>query len=1053
MPFPDATSSQGVIVSYQTRLGIVSYDQCLDHDTGQWLKENEKVQGVVLMRKLQHTMEVLPKVKALADDINGIQRVPRNWDQRLSDWVTSTPPEVVKTPGRLLPGVELQTYYDREDLVDRTTHTVRTNLFSGIALVVVILMMFISNVRTAFIVAINMPLALLFSFSVLYLRGKSANLLSIGAVDFGIICDSTVIIVENIYRNLATGQFADKTMKERILLAVREVDTALFFSTLIMVVAFMPLFTMQGAEGELFGPMAQTYAFALGGALFFAMTLTPVLCMYLFKGMKPREDNFFVKFLKGRYLWQLRLCLRYRFTTIVVMLALMVITAAWPLQMIGREFMPELEEGNLWIRGVFPINENLDAVRDGVNRFRNTVMRTDYTITDDTLKDLPNARWLDGQKKEQHGVPDKVVAKLAAMKPPLDKIKRERVMAKLAAMKAALDKLEPEAKLKAEQGVEKQASHFDNLDAFVDELKKHLDSDELNRFREPILKHTARRAYPEVEAILVQEGRPDDGTDPSLFNNVEVYVPFRKHKDWREVTRPNGITQVRTRRDITADLTEELAKTSPGVEWAFSQYIRDNVMEGMTGVKGDNCVKIIGPDLKGLEDIASKVKDKLLAIRGVEDVGIYRVMGQSNLEFAVDKKKCERFGLQVADVAAVVQTLVHGYPATQMVEGEKTFDTTLRLPFQRRRDEASILEARVDVWNRTLTPGSIPNTGQTTTVGPSIQGPSPTGTANPNPTTVGLYMAPFNSFPAGLRVKDVVSPVDDMGRVREPVEFVQNKDGTLTSGTVVEEQPDRLVLRDAQGKVTAIAKQDIKDRRTDYGEFTRPAGSIISREQGKRFIAVKFAVRDRDLASAVDEVEKRTRDLIKPPYRVQFGGEFEQMQDAEARLMVIIPASLGLICVFLYIAFRSIVDVLVILSNVFDVAIGGIWALYLTGTHFNVSSAVGFISLFGVAIMEGLLMIGYFNALRHRGLPVYEAITEGATKRVRPVMITALTAIFGLLPDALSSAMGNQSAKPLAIVVVGGMTMTLFLDRYLMPVLYSFYGHRDPPKDAVGLAH
>jgi hypothetical protein len=372
LPYPDAMSSKGVIVSNQTRLGIVSYDQCLDNDTGKWLKQDEKVQGVVLMRKNQHTMVVLEKVKALADEINGVQRVPRTWSQKIGDWFSGADRSAIKDyslaaatngtkvvtglastdqlregmavsgpgipagtaiikvvddhsvtlnkdagPGkptltftrrsRLLPGVELQCYYDREELVDRTTHTVRENLLVGIALVVVILLMFLSNVRTCVIVAINLPLALLFSFAVLYFRGKSANLLSIGAVDFGIICDSTVIIVENIYRNLATGQHADKPMKERILLAIREVDNALFFSTLIMVVAFLPLFTMQGAEGELFGPMAQTYACALGGALFFAMTLTPVLCMYLFKGMKPREDNFFVKFLKGRYLWQLRL--------------------------------------------------------------------------------------------------------------------------------------------------------------------------------------------------------------------------------------------------------------------------------------------------------------------------------------------------------------------------------------------------------------------------------------------------------------------------------------------------------------------------------------------------------------------------------------------------------------------------------------------------------------------------------------------------------------------------------------------------------------------------
>jgi Cu/Ag efflux pump CusA len=967
LPFPDAISSQGVVVSHQTRLGRVSYDKCLDHETGKWLFEDEKVEGIILMRKNQHTMPVLERVKAKVDELNGVQKVAADhWYERIWDWCTGNKREI-KTQSRLLPGIELQNYYDREELVNRTTHTVRENLFLGIALVVVILMMFISNVRTALIVAINMPLALLFSFSVLYFRGKSANLLSIGAVDFGIIVDSTVIMAENIYRHFATqGEHSSLSLKDRIVIATREIDKALFFSTAIMVVAFIPLFTMQGAEGELFGPMAQTYAFSLIGALFLAMTLTPVLCMYFYKGMKPKEDNFAVRFLKQRYLWQLRACLKYRYTTVIVMVGLMVITAVWPLRYIGREFMPELEEGNLWIRGIFPVHEHLDSIKEPVKEFREIVSYTDYTITKDILDSLPNARWLDQQKQEQRGVPDQVIAKLRDLKD----------------------------------------RKFEGYETFLDALRQRLDASEVNRFRQPIMKTAANRKYPEVEAILVQMGRPDDGTDPGLFNNVEVYVPFRPQKDWPKVTRPNGITKVRSRQDITTDLSGELVRKLPGVEWAFSQYIRDNVMEAMTGVKGDNCVKIYGPDLKGLEEVADKVKDKLLAIRGVEDVGVYRVMGQSNLEFVVDKKKCERWGLQVADVAAVIGTLVHGGPMTSMVEGEKIFDVTLRLPLARRQDEASILDATVDVWNRTMTPGSIPATLQTILTGPSFGAASPSGTMNPPPTLGGsLYTGPQNQFLTRLRLRDVVSPVDDMGRANPG------------------------------------------------GEWTRPAGSIITRELGKRFIAAKFAVRDRDLASAVAEVEEKTSEFIKPPYRVQFGGEFEQMQDAEGRLMLIIPASLVLIFILLYVAFRSLLDVMVILSNVFDLAIGGVWAMYLTGTHLSVSASVGFVSLFGVAIMDGLLMISYFNDLRIKGMPVNEAIMHGASLRVRPVTMTCLTAILGLLPAAISTAIGSQTQRPLAIVVVGGMASTLLLTRYLMPVLYSFYGHREPPKDAASLAH
>jgi cobalt-zinc-cadmium resistance protein CzcA len=380
-------------------------------------------------------------------------------------------------------------------------------------------------------------------------------------------------------------------------------------------------------------------------------------------------------------------------------------------------------------------------------------------------------------------------------------------------------------------------------------------------------------------------------------------------------------------------------------------------------------------------------------------------MGQSNLEFAVDKEKCKRWGVQVADVNAVINSAVHGAPMTQMVEGEKTFDITLRWPGHRRDDQNSILDIPVDILNNTLTPGSIPGTQQTTITGPAT-GPSPTGRSTPNPALVSTNIAPFNNFLPRLRLYDLVSPVGPDGR---PV---------------------------------------------PAGSFSRPGGSMITREQGKRFIAVKFSVReDRDLASAVAEVKERTAHLFPAPYRVAFGGEFEQMEDAEGRLLWIIPASLGLIFILLYVAFRSVLDAVVILSNVFDLAVGGVWALYLTGTNFSISAAVGFVSLFGVAIMDGLLMISYFNDLRHKGLPVDDAIMEGAAMRVRPVTMTALTAILGLLPAAFSTAIGAQTQRPLAIVVVGGMFTTLFLTRYLMPVLYSFYGHREPVEGASSMAH
>jgi cobalt-zinc-cadmium resistance protein CzcA len=428
-------------------------------------------------------------------------------------------------------------------------------------------------------------------------------------------------------------------------------------------------------------------------------------------------------------------------------------------------------------------------------------------------------------------------------------------------------------------------------------------------------------------------------------------------------------------------------------------------MEALSGVKGDNSVKIYGPDLAKLEELAEKTKNELALIHGLHDLGVYRIMGQSNLEFVVDKEKCKRWGVQVADVNNVINSAVHGAAFTLMVEGEKTFDVTLRWPLTRRHDEASILEIPLDVSNNVVTQGQIPSRQQTSTTGPAT-GPSSSGTSLPPAAMISQWLAPYNSFLPRLRLKDVVSPVDENG------------------------QPN------------------------PGGSFTRPGGSIIYREQGKRFIAVKFSVReDRDLASAVAEVQEKTRELYPPPYRVEFGGEFEQMKDAEGRLLIYIPASLGLIFLLLYFAFHNILDVLVVFSNVLALAVGSVWALYLTGTNFSISAAVGLISLFGVAIMDGLLTVSYFNSLRSKGLPVREAILEGAALRVRPMTMTAMTAVLGLLPAALSTAIGAQTQRPLAIVVVGGMLTTLLLTRYLMPVLYSFYGHREPPAGTANLAH
>jgi cobalt-zinc-cadmium resistance protein CzcA len=864
--------ARGVVVGHQTRLGMVGHSKRLDeavsflanplHDENGLLigfDQPDKVQCIVLLRKNEDSLPALKDVEKKVEELND----PRS--------------------GRMLPGVKIEPYYDRTELINITTETVRENLFVGIALVTAILFLFLSNVRTALIVALNIPLALLFAFSMLFLRGKSANLLSIGAVDFGIIVDSSVIMVENIYRHLATGEHADLPIKERILRSSGEIQRALLFSTLIMVCAFIPLFTMRGPEGQLFGPMADTYAFALCGALVLAVTLTPVLCMFFFKNLKPTPDNFFVRFLKTRYLWQLEVCLKYRWLTLLLMCGLIAGTGLL-LPRLGREFMPELEEGNLWIRGTSPLNANLDRAA-AVSREARAVMLT----------------------------------------------------------------------------------------------------------------------YPEVETVVNQIGRPDDGTDPTGFYNSEYFVPLKPQREWPATVEQHGWRRLlygpkrpRTKEELIEEMNAELQANLPGVDWNFSQNIRDNVMESLSGVKGDNSVKIFGPDLEKLQELAGKVKSIIEKVPGIENAGVFDIRGQSNLEFRVDPAKCEKWGVQVADVNNVIASALGGKALTTMIEGEKLFDVSVRWPKWRRGSETSILDIPVDVVNNQVV----------LTQGPGFT-PSPTGYGLAAPALAGSLADtrnPISSTPR-LRLRELVTPV--------------GADGT----------PD------------------------PKGAFERAGASTIYREQGSRLIAIKFSVRGRDLAGAVNEAQRLTQDAVQSPYRIVWSGEFEEMEEAEGRLLYIVPLSLSLIFVLLHMAFRSLVDAAVVFSNVVALSLGGVWALWLTGTNFSISAAVGFVSLFGVAIMDGLLMISYFNGLRAQGVPLHDAIMQGAEKRVRPVMMTALTAILGLLPAALSTKIGAQTQRPLAIVVVGGMITTLFLTRYLMPVLYSFYGHREPPAGASDLAH
>lgn len=873
--YKDDLGKQGVVVTHAPRMGriSISYPEGFGLDDGQhghaaasadedtkWVDEKERVQGIVLLRKGEASLPALKDVKETIAKLNAGE-------------------------GELLPGITVEPYYDRTELIGVTTHTVGENLLVGLVLVIVILIVFLSNVRCALIVAINVPLALLVAFSMLYFRNRSANLLSIGAVDFGIILLSSVIIVENVYRHLTTGKNADLPLKSRILKACGEVETGLFFTTAIMVCAFLPLFTMRGPEGQIFGPMADTYAFSLAGALVLALTLVPVLCLLFLRNLKPAEDNFFVRYMKSRYLKRLEWCLKHRYATLGVMLGLVVLTGIF-LPRLGREFMPELEEGNLYVRGTFPIN----------------------------------------------------VAPAAAA-----------------------------AKSDAARIIMQQ--------------------------------------FPEIRVIVSQNGRPDDGTDPTGFYNLEFFLTLKPPSQWPAVIEQTGWKRLftskraRTKPELIAELEDELSQTVIGANWNFSQNIRDNVMEALSGVKGDNSVKIFGPDLDELERVAERLQARLSSIPGITNVGIFRVKGQPNLDLPVDPSKCNYWAVSVQDVNDVIHTAVGGEPFTQMIEGEKRFDISLRFPEHLRNSEEAILNIPVEVYNNRVShEDSKQAKNRIAASGTEISPPAVLGT------TLGAENNTLSSVPR-RRLGDLVTPLD------------------------------------------------ANDQFDPQGSFVRSGASTIYREQGKRMIAVKFSVRGRDLAGAVAEAQAKTADLFQAPYSAAWSGEFDQMREAESRLLIVIPISMVLVFVLIYLAFSSLLDALAVAANVLALSVGGIFALLLTGTNFSISAAVGFISIFGVAIMDGLLLIAYFNQLRAQGLPLHDAIMQGAAQRMRPTMMSALIAILGLLPAAVSTKIGAQTQQPLALVVVGGMLMILMLNRYLMPVLYSLYGHREPPAGAGSIAH
>jgi cobalt-zinc-cadmium resistance protein CzcA len=784
-----------VVEGHQPRLGIIGREQ-----NGK--SEDDVVQGIVLMRKYEKSLGVSSGAEQKIADIQKRKLLP--------------------------PGMSIRVFNQRTELVHVTTHNVVHNLLMGMCLVIAILFIFLGDLASAAVVAIMIPLALLFSVTVLYVQDKSANLLSIGAVDFGIIVDSSTIIVENIYRHI-TAHNTDRSrpLIDRIIDASAEIERALFFSTMIIIAAFIPLFSMTGPEGALFGPMANTYAFAIAGALLMSVTLAPVLCSFFFVNKQAAKDTFLDKIMKLRYLRALSWVLKHRGFTLAIMGALF----GWALYLIphlGAIFMPPLEEGYLWIRAIVP----------------RTVSR-EYA---------------------------------ASIAPRL----RELIM-----------------------------------------------------------------TVPEVDRVISQLGRPDDGTDPTSFFNLEFGAPLKPMEQWRkEPVYFLGYklwNRTISREYMEAELMKKF-KEFPGINFNFSQYIRDNVEEALSGVKGANSVKIKGTDLEKLEELGQQIANILTTVPGIENVGMFHVLGQPNLLIEIDRDLCSRHGVNVADVEKVVQVAIGGEAFSQMVEREKLFDIVLRLPPELRNDPRVI--------------GRIP--------------------------------------------VDVPAASDDSPAYRVPL-----------------------------SQLTVIKAHDT-------------GAAYIYREDNQRYLPIKFGVRDRDLASAIHEAMRKVEDPktgVKMPegYEPDWSGEFEQMEEANRRLMWIIPLSLGLILMLLYSMFGSVKDCALVMVNVLEAAMGGIFALYLTGTHFSISGAVGFVSVFGVAVQDGVLLVTYCNQMRARGYSVWETCLRAPELRVRPVVMTSLTAALGLFPAAIATSIGSQAQKPLAIVVVGAMLCTLFLTRYMMPILYSYF--------------
>ena len=747
---------------------------------------DDVVEGIVVMRKGENAKEVLALVKAKINELNN---------------------------GILPKDVKMETFYDRDNLMNFTTETVMHNLLEGIILVTCIVFLFMADWRTTFTVSIVIPLALLFAFLCLKLMGMSANLLSLGAVDFGIIIDGAVVMVEGLFvvldhkANAVGMEKFDKLAKGSLIKKTgTEMGKAIFFSKLIIITALLPIFSFQKVEGKMFSPLAYTLGFALIGALIFTLTLVPVLSHILLNKNVKEKHNPFVDFwdriVSKGFTWTFKRKKTALFSSIGLL-----VVVFFSASFLGTEFLPQLNEGALWVEAKLPMSTSLT------------------------------------------------------------------------------------------QTVKTTAA-----------LRKELQS------------------FPEVNGVLSQVGRSNDGTDPSGFYYVQMQVNLKPKDDWTR-----KITQ-----DELVDQMDKKLKKHQGIIYNYSQPIIDNVEEAVAGINAANAVKIYGPDLEKLDALSNTILNKIQNVPGIKDVGILRNIGQPEISVVLDREKMAAYGVTLTDAQAVLELAFGGKTATEKFEGERKFDVRVRFAKEYRKDEKDIGELKV----------------------PTISG-------------------------AKIPLKEI----------------------------------------------------------SEVKKITGPA--FIFRDNTKRFIGVKFSVRDRDLGSTIADAQSRVAKLKLPPgYTVGWTGEFENQVRASARLGQVVPISLIGIFVLLFVLFGNIKDSLLVLANVPFAIIGGIIALHLTGMNFGISAGVGFIALLGICIQNGVILISEFHNNLKKKIPLDESIFMGVKARTRAVVMTALMASIGLMPAAISTGIGSESQKPLAIVIIGGLITATILTLLVFPIIFWVFNRK-----------